>query len=298
MMALRLASRFHLKFKTSERASSIHGSIRAGAIVFAVLCSQVLTGLALSAEMPKELSGAGITEKLGSVVPLSEITLRDETGAPLVLDSIFRPGKPVLLALVYYECPNLCTLVLTGLLNVLKESVWLPGDQFDVVTVSINPKEGADLAQAKKANYLKALGKPISETGWRFLTGDEEQVRRLADSVGFGYRWDQESEQYAHSAALFALTPDGVLSRILYGVQFRAQDLKLALVEASRGKVGSVVDRILLFCYRYDPVTRKYSLVLTRVMQLASAGMIMVLGLYLSIFWWKQRKVSSAPAGH
>jgi protein SCO1/2 len=263
-----------------------------------VLCGGLLFGgQAFAADVPKELNGAGIVEKLGSAVPVSEITLRDEAGAPVVLGSLFRPGKPVILSLVYYECPNLCTLVLTGLLNVLKETIWLPGDQFDVITVSINPKEGADLAHAKKQNYLKSLGKPISEMGWRFLTGEEAQVRRLADSVGFGYRWDQESQQYAHSAALFALTPDGVLSRILYGVQFRPQDLKLALVEASRGKVGSVVDRILLFCYRYDPVTRKYSLVLTRVMQLASAGMILVMGLYLSIFWWKQRRESSVPTG-
>jgi protein SCO1/2 len=122
------------------------------------------------------------------------------------------------------------------------------------------------------------------------------QVRRLADAVGFGYRWDEDSQQFAHSAALFALTPEGVLSRILYGVQFQPQDLKLALVEASRGKIGSVVDRILLFCYRYDPVTRKYSLVLTRVMQLASAGMILVVGLYLSFFWLKQRNEFSKPA--
>ena len=266
-------------------------------VVFSILALfAVFDSVSWGVEVPKELEGAGITEKLGSVVPLSEITLRDEKGGAVALSTLVRPGKPLVLALAYYECPNLCTLVLTGLMESLKTFQWSPGSEFDVLTVSINPKEGPELAQAKKSNYLKALGKQIPETGWRFLTGDEAQVKRLADAVGFGYRWDAESEQYAHSAAIFVLTPEGVLSRILYGVQYVGQDLKLALVEASKGKVGSVVDRILLFCYRYDPVTRKYSLVLTRVMQLACAGMILVVGVYLSLFWLKQRRESKALA--
>ena len=247
-----------------------------------------------AAEVPKELDGAGITEKLGSKVPADEIHLRDETGAEIKFSSLLHPGRPVVLSLVYYECPNLCTLVLTGLLDSLKTFPWTPGQEFDVISVSINPKDGAELAQKKQGNYLKALGREIRPGGWRFLTGEEAQVRKLADSVGFGYRWDADTEQYAHSAALFILTPEAVLSRILYGVQFSLKDLKLALVEASSGKIGSVVDRVLLFCYRYDPVTRKYSLVLTRVMQLGCAGMILVLGLYLGLFWVRQRQSSQS----
>jgi protein SCO1/2 len=240
--------------------------------------------------IPKELEGAGITEKLGSRVPSSEVRLRDEVGKEVAFSSLLHSGRPVVLSLVYYECPNLCTLVLSGLLDALKGFPWNPGREFDVISVSINPKEGAELAQKKQANYLKALGREIPVGGWRFLTGEEAQVRKLADSVGFGYRWDLGTEQYAHSAALFVLTPEAVLSRILYGVQYPLKDLKLALVEASSGKIGTIVDRVLLFCYRYDPITRKYSLVLTRVMQLGCAGMILVLGAYLGFFWFRQRK--------
>lgn len=246
-----------------------------------------------AASIPKELEGAGIVEKLGTQIPAGDVMLKDEAGREVTFQSLLRSGRPAILAMVYYECPNLCTLVLSGLLDALKAFQWTPGNEFDVIAVSINPKETAELAAKKKENYLKALAKPVPPEGWRFMTGTEEQVRKLADSIGFGYRWDADSEQYAHSAALFVLTPDAVLSRILYGVQYGLKELKLALVEASNGKVGSVVDRILLFCYRYDPVTRKYSLVLTRVMQLACAGMIVVLGAYLGVFWLRQRKNGS-----
>ncbi len=249
-----------------------------------------------ASSIPKELEGAGIVEKLGTQIPAADVVLKDEAGQEVTFQSLLRPGRPSLLAMVYYECPNLCTLVLSGLLDALKAFQWTPGSEFDVIAVSINPKETAELATKKKENYLRSLAKPVPPEGWRFMTGTEEQVRKLADAIGFGYRWDSESEQYAHSAALFVLTPDAVLSRILYGVQYGLKELKLALVEASNGKVGSVVDRILLFCYRYDPVTRKYSLVLTRVMQLACAGMIVVLGAYLGVFWLRQRKKGSVAA--
>jgi len=249
-----------------------------------------------ASSIPKELEGAGIVEKLGTQIPAADVFLKDEAGQEVTFQSLLRPGRPSLLAMVYYECPNLCTLVLSGLLDALKAFQWTPGSEFDVIAVSINPKETAELATKKKENYLRSLAKPVPQEGWRFMTGTEEQVRKLADAIGFGYRWDSESEQYAHSAALFVLTPDAVLSRILYGVQYGLKELKLALVEASNGKVGSVVDRILLFCYRYDPVTRKYSLVLTRVMQLACAGMIVVLGAYLGVFWLRQRKKGSVAA--
>src|SRR5262249_30554951 len=147
-----------------------------------------------------------------------------------------------------------------------------PGNQFEVVVVSIDPRETTALALSKKSAYLASYGKPETALGWHFLTAEESQVRRLADQVGFGYRYDSAQQQYAHSAALFALTPEGKVSRYLYGIDYPVRDVRLALLEASSGKIGTIVDRLLLFCYRYDPQTHKYSVYLTRLMQ-AAAGL-------------------------
>jgi protein SCO1/2 len=243
-----------------------------------------------SQEVPPELRDVGVTEHLGSQVSLSEISLRDETGKTVLLSDYFHKGHPVLLSLVYYECPNLCNFLLNGLVTSLKGLDWTPGDKFEIVTVSINPKESSQLASSKKLAYLKAYGRPEAAAGWHFLTGDEVQVRKLASQVGFGYKYDEKEKQYAHSAVLFALTPEGKISRYLYGIEFQNKDLRLALLEASSGKIGTVVDRILLFCYRYDPQTRKYSIYLTKLMQWACGGTMLIFGGYLVCFWRRQRK--------
>lgn len=262
----------------------------------ALLTALLLTSGAPSrgAELPKEVRDVQITEHLGSQLELAKYRFRDETGREVVLKDYFNRGRPVLLNLVYYECPNLCNFLLNGLVTGLKRLDWLPGREFEIVTVSINPHDAPSLAAAKKRAYLKSYGREAAESGWHFLTapadGDEGPARALATDVGFGYRYDAREKQYAHSAAIFLLTPEGKLSRYLYGIDFPAKELRLGLLEASNGKVGTVVDRLLLFCYRYDPDARKYSLVLTRVMQAGSAGSVFFFGTYLGVFWVRQRR--------
>lgn len=241
-------------------------------------------------EVPAELEQIKITEHLGSTVSIDQILLKNELGQPVKLSSFFQKKHPVLLALVYYECPNLCNFLLNGLVKSLKTLDWSPGQQFEIVAVTINPKEGPELATRKKEAYIQAYGRPGSAAGWHFLTGEESQLKQLANEIGFGYKYDPVEKQYAHSAAIYTLTPEGKISRYLYGIEFASKDLRLALLEASNGKIGTVVDRLLLFCYRYDPQTRKYSVYLTNIMQFSCGLTALIFGGYLAVFWRRQRK--------
>ena len=243
-------------------------------------------------EIPVELKDVAIVEKLGTDIPIAEYTFKDELGQTVRLADYFQRGRPVLLNLVYYKCPNLCNFLLNGMVSSLKTLDWTPGQQFEMVTISIDPKEGFELAQQKKEAYLKEYARPSAASGWHFLTSEENQVQRLAAQLGFGYRYDQKEKQYAHGAVSFVLTPTGKVSRYLYGIEFSNKDLRLALLEASGGKVGTVVDRFLLFCYRYDPQTKKYSVYLTRLMQTAAVATVMIFGSYLAVFWCRQRNRS------
>jgi protein SCO1 len=241
-------------------------------------------------EIPNELEGVGITEHLGDKVSISDLNFRDEAGKPVKLKDYFQKGRPVVLNLVYYECPNLCTFVLNGLVKTLKEMDWVPGKQFEIVTVSIDPHETPALALQKKTAYLEEYGKPEAASGWHFLTGSDASIHTLAQQVGFGFKYLPSDQQFAHAAAIYTLTPEGKISRYLYGIEFKPQDLKLSLLEASNGKIGNVVDRFLLFCYRFDTKTRKYSLYLTKLMQAGGAGTVLVFGGYMAVFWRRQRK--------
>ena len=242
-----------------------------------------------SNEVPAQLKEAQIEDRAGAQVPIQELSFRDESGAEVKLSKYFGGHKPVILTLVYYECPNLCNFMLNGLVDSMKPLDWTPGGKFDIVTVSINPKETPALAATKKASYLKSYGRPEAASGWHFLTGTEDQIAKLASSVGFGFRYDEKEKQYAHGAAVFALTPEGKLSRTLYGISWQEKDLRLALLEASAGKIGTVIDRIILFCYRYNPETRKYSITLMRLMQAGGAGSVVLVGAWLTVLWRKQR---------
>lgn len=239
---------------------------------------------------PPQLKEAGISEKLGSKVDLESILLRDETGRELPLKSFFQSGKPVLLNIVYYNCPNLCGLLLNGTLEVIKELEWSAGTQYTILSVSMDHREQADLAAQKKARYLKEYGRTIDPLGWRFLTGREDQIKALASQVGFGFHYDPRQKEFAHSAALMLLTPEGVVSRYLYGVQFEKKNLKFALLEASNGKVGTIMDRVMLYCFHYDPKMGGYSLYAFRVMQLAGAITVLVMGIFFGVFWSRQRR--------
>lgn len=236
-----------------------------------------------------ELAGVGITEHLGETVPM-DLAFTDETGRRVTLADYFKSDKPVILNLVYYQCPMLCNLVLNGMVTGVKGMDWLPGEKFDLVAVSINPAETWQLAAAKKENYLAELGRPGAEAGWHFLVGDSTQSRALAKAVGFGYKYDEEQKEFAHSAAAFVLMPDGKISRYLYGIEFSPRDLKLALLEASDGKIGNTLDRLILYCFHYDPQAKGYVLFATNVMRIGGALSAIILGIFVALLWRHERK--------
>lgn len=242
---------------------------------------QKMSGAALSREIT-------IEQKLNEQVPLN-LTFRDETGQEVQLKQYFGK-KPVLLTLVYYECPSLCGLVLQGLLKSLRVINYTPGDQFEIVTVSINPKETPQLAAAKKQNFLKEYGRLDAAKGWHFLTGEEDQIRQLADAVGFRYVYDPKSGQYAHAAGIMLLTPGGKVARYFYGIEYSPRDLRMGIMDASQGKVGSPVEKVILFCFQYDPSTGKYSLAIIRVIQLASVLTVLVLGGFISTQMYREKR--------
>jgi protein SCO1/2 len=232
---------------------------------------------------PELLKQVGIDQKLNDSIPL-DLTFRDEHGNPVELAQYFS-NKPVIISLVYYSCPMLCTQVLNGLDRSLELIPMDIGKDFNVVTVSIDPTERPVLAEAKQAVYTGMYGRPGAAQGWHFLTGDEPQIKRLADALGFRYAYDPDSKQYAHASAIMVLTADGKISRYFYGVTYPERDLRLGLVEASEGKIGSAVDQVMLFCYHYDPHTGKYGLLISRLIQLAGLATVIVGGICLIVLF-------------
>jgi protein SCO1/2 len=228
-----------------------------------------------------------IEQKLNEQVPL-DLTFRDESGQTVTLRQYFGK-KPVLLTLVYYECPSLCGLVLQGLLKSLRVINYTPGEQFEIVTVSISPIETPELAAAKKANFLKEYGREEAAAGWHWLTGDEKNIRALADAVGFRYVYDPKTKQYAHAAGIMLLTPSGKISRYFYGIEYSPRDLRLGIIDASQGKVGSLVEKVILFCYQYDPTTGKYGLLVVRLIQLGGLLTLLVLGGFIGTMFYRER---------
>jgi protein SCO1/2 len=223
--------------------------------------------------LPPGLRNVGLDQYLNNQLPLG-LVFRDEAGRELPLASYFG-SRPVILALVYYQCPMLCTQILNGLVISLRGMSLESGRDFEVVAVSIDPTETPDLAARKKAEYLRHYGK--SSGGWHFLTGSEPQIKELAQAVGFRYAYDPKTKQYAHASGIIVLTPSGRLSRYFYGVEYAPRDLRLGLVEASQNKIGSPVDQILLYCFHYDPNTGKYSAMVMNIVRLAGALTLMIL---------------------
>jgi protein SCO1/2 len=232
---------------------------------------------------PELLKQVGIDQKLNQSIPL-RLTFRDEAGQTVELAQFFGQ-KPVILTLVYYNCPMLCTQVLNGVESGLKELPTDIGKQFEVVTVSIDPTESHVLAKIKQEMYVGMYGRPSAVHGWHFLTGDEPQIKQLADAVGFRYAYDPDTKQFAHASAIMLLTPEGKISRYFYGIQFPSRDLRLGLVEASEGKIGTPVDQVLLFCYHYDPATGKYGLLISHVIQAGGALTVLILGIAMLILF-------------
>ena len=245
---------------------------------------------------PNELEGVGVKEHLGETLDLDHLSFIDsQDGQARPLREYFANGKPVLLNLVYFECPMLCTLVLNGVKDGMKSLEWSIGKEYTVLTVSINPSDTSAVARYKRDNYIKNYleqghDAALANAGWHFLTGTQDQIKKLADGLGFQYKYDTIQKEFAHPAVTFVLTPKGELSRYLYGITYKPKDLKLALLEASQGKVGNVFDRMLMFCYHYEPSSRGYTLQAVRVMQAGGVGTIAIFGTFLGLFWTRQRK--------
>jgi protein SCO1/2 len=225
--------------------------------------------------LPKAVKNVGIDQKLSQQLPLDAV-FKDEQGREVRLGQFFK-GKPVVLSLVYYACPMLCNQVLNGMLSSFRRVSFDIGEQFEVVTVSFDPSETPDLAAAKKNTYIKAYNRPAAEAGWHFLTGDEANIKRLTEAVGFRYTWDEPTKQFAHASGIMVVTPEGQLARYFYGIEYSPRDLRLGLVEASQNKIGTPADILMLYCYHYDPATGKYGAVVMRIMQVAGGVFVALL---------------------
>ena len=256
--------------------------------------SGVATGQIAGKPVPGT-EGVGLENHIGQKLPLG-LTFTNEAGATVRLGDYFAEGKPVILNLVYYDCPMLCSLILDGFTRGLKEIPQMPGDDFTIVTVSFDPSETKEQAVRQKARQLQSLDRPEAEAGWHFLSGGGENVLRLADAVGFNYRWDEASGQYAHPAALMFVQPDGTLSRYLTGVTFAPTDLRAALADASEGRTGTLLDQFIMMCFQYNAVEHRYTLMASRLMMLGGALTLSVLGLFLTVLWRRHQSVSPLSA--
>jgi protein SCO1/2 len=258
-----------------------------------ILGAHVHEGRAQLADgVPQALEEVGVSEHLDAKLPM-DLEFRDENGDTVTLGQFFDGERPVILTLNYYRCPMLCGLMLNGMVDGLEQMKWTAGNEFEIVTVSINPLETPALAREKKQNYLKRYDRPSAASGWHFLTGNEPEIQRLAETVGFSYKYDPEQQQYAHPAVMFVCTPDGHVSRYLYGIEYPPKRLKLALLEASEGEIGSTLDQIVLYCYHYDPSNRRYSPVAMNIMRVGGGAAASVLAVALGLFWlaeWRKRK--------
>lgn len=240
-----------------------------------------------SSAKPGLLSRIGIDQRLHQKVPL-DLEFVDETGKTVKLGD-YMGKRPVLLALVYYECPMLCTQVLNGVTGALKVLSFDVGKEFDVVAVSINPREGPGLAAGKKQAYLERYGRPETADGWHFLTGREENIRALATAVGFRYEYDEEIKQYAHGAGVELLTPKGVIARYFYGIEYSPRDLRLGIIEASEEKIGSPIDSVMLLCYHYDPTTGKYGATALTMVRIGAVATMIAFAVFLFVSLRRER---------
>jgi protein SCO1/2 len=232
---------------------------------------------------PPRLENVGIEQHLDAQVP-PDLTFRDETGKTVRLGDYFG-RKPLILNLVYYNCTMLCGEALAGLASAMRLVKFDVGNEFDVVTVSFDPRETPEMAAAKKKDYVGRYGRASAAAGWHFLTGSTDSINALTQAVGFQYQYDAKTNQYAHATAIMVLTPQGHISRYFYGVDFPPKDLRMGLVEASQGKIGNAVDAVLLFCYHYNPETGKYGAMVANILRLAAAATILIMGIFLFIFW-------------
>lgn len=243
--------------------------------------------------LPGALQEVGIEQKLGEQLPL-ETEFKNEDGETVKLGSYFNKSRPVMLALVYYECPMLCNEVLNGMTGSLKGLSFNAGKEFDVVAISFDARENEKpgLAKNKKLAYAERYGRPGSESGWHFLTGSQASIDAVTKASGFNYKWDEKSGQFAHAGGIMLVTPEGKMSRYFFGIDYSPKDLKLGMMETAENKVGDAVDKLLLYCYHYDPATGKYGLAILRIMRYAAVATVLGMGLMGFVFWRRNRKVN------
>jgi len=239
-------------------------------------------------ELPAELKGVGVEEHLGTVVD-RDLTFTDDQGKTVKLGDYLKSDKPVLMAMVYYNCPSLCNFHLNGLTDTMKQLKWTTGREFEFVAVSMNSEETPDLASKKKQNHLKVYGRPEGDVGWHFLVGSTENVKKLSDQLGFRFQWIPEKKEFAHASVAYVLTPEGTISRYLHGIQVAPQTLRLSLLEASNGKIGSVLEQALMFCFQFDPQKNKYTLYAWNIMRAGAILMMLALAVFLVPVWWRDR---------
>lgn len=246
---------------------------------------------------PVQVREVSIDQKLDEQVPL-DLKFKNEQGKEVALKDYFGK-KPVVLALVYFECPMLCNQVLNGFVASARTLNFSIGKEYEVLTVSFDPKETPELASGKKKSYLQSYRRPGSEKGWHFLTGTQDSIKKLTDSVGFRYTWDAKLEQFAHGAAIMVLTPEGKISRYLYGIEYPGRDLKLALVEASENKIGGPVEQMMLYCFHYDPLTGRYgaaTINLIRVLGVLTIGSLAAFMIIMLRREWRQKRLAEGRA--
>lgn len=236
----------------------------------------------------------GWDQKLGTTLPM-DVAFRDESGATVALGDYFK-GKPVVLSFNYYECPMLCKVQLQGFLSALGVLSFDAGREFEVLTVSINPADGPGEAARYKKGYMDRYRRPTASAGWHFLTGDEAAIKHLADAAGFRYAWDEETKQYAHPAGIMVLTPEGRIAQYLYGIEYAPRDLRLALVEASNGKIGNRIDQAVLYCYRYDPATGRYGAAIMRILRTLSVLTLAAFAAFFLAMRRREQRLAAARA--
>ncbi|MGQ0760794.1 MAG: SCO family protein [Acidobacteriota bacterium] len=239
----------------------------------------------VSTGLPPALKDVGIDQRLNEQVPLDAV-FKDEQGREVRLGEYFK-GKPVVLALIYYSCPMLCNQVLNGMLSSVRQVSFDAGEEYQIVAISFDSRETPELATAKKQTYVKAYNRSSGNAGWHFLTGDDANIKRVTDAVGFRYKWDDKTNQFAHASGMFVLTPEGKLARYFYGIEYQPRDVRLGLVEASQSRIGTPVDTLMLYCYHYDPRTGKYGPV---VMNIMKVGGVITIGLIAGMLLMLRRR--------
>lgn len=265
----------------------IHRTIYSLITCLFLFCSGMAEAQELDPALAKAFEGAGIAEQLGGYVPAG-IEFVDPEGNPVTMGDIFESGRPVVLNFVYYDCPMLCSVVLDSFTETMSQMDWTAGSEFEVVTVSISPTDTPEIAADARARYGKALGKPEAMSGWHFLTGTPEDVRVLADAVGFQYKWVEDLQEFVHPAVLTFVSPDRKITRYLYGIDYPVRKVKNALGEATDGKVGNALDRLILFCLQFDPAGNVYVLRATNLMKLG--GFLTVIALVVLFGFLRRRE--------